>query len=514
MIQLKTLEEAQELLPELDWNDYYSNRSDQSLNYHLGTLNLDEPMDSVHNSRNYDIIKWVWENKLPPIKIVNWGKLLKDRKSHKFGGFYGLQGYATIYHSWLKDYSTAKEEDGTNPSGGFGLRDTNNEYVHFLEDNAHGNSMLYSSYYHASKAHWIIDSIQKEGLWAPITGIALKDGEQYSMSIHPGSVRSLIFEEMDDDSFELIVSDPHDVIDENPVSLDEFCYYWKDLLVNREHTQLNISFMWIAGVLESHNEFANVSSFRPEIYEFSKKVRDLSKRKPLNIYIGVDKTHNGVEEITKKSIEKCVEKSFSNGEYLENFRFEPEIKYLDVDKIDEYTRPYANQSTWFTYSRFLIPYLENYEGFSMFLDDDIFFTRNPLTMFYFLNPDNAVSCIQYPHYEHDNTKFDGEVNIDYPCKLWSSLMFFNNGHEDCKKLTPEAVNTWTGKQLHQFEWTDMISKIPERFIFTEGYDNIEEKWDYSGIHYTRGGPWIDSMDTTHIGKLDEFQTIKNTINMV
>ena len=101
------------------------------------------------------------------------------------------------------------------------------------------------------------------------------------MSIHPGSVRSLIFEEMDDDSFELIVSDPHDVIDEEPVSLDEFCYYWKDLLINREHTQLNISFMWIAGVLESHNEFANVSSFRPEIFEFNKKVRDLSKRKPL-----------------------------------------------------------------------------------------------------------------------------------------------------------------------------------------------------------------------------------------
>jgi hypothetical protein len=150
----------------------------------------------------------------------------------------------------------------------------------------------------------------------------------------------------------------------------------------------------------------------------------------------------------------------------------------------------------------------------MFLDDDIFFTRNPLTMFYFLNPDDAVACIQYPHYEHDDTKFDGEVNIDYPCKLWSSLMFFNNGHEDCKKLTPEAVNTWTGKQLHQFEWTDKLSKIPERFIFTEGYDNIEEKWDYSGIHYTRGGPWIDTMDTSHISKLDEYTAIKNAINMV
>jgi len=511
MIDLKTLEQAQEQLPEIDWEtwDYYKERLKQDLHFHFGSLDLSKPID--FDRRNYDMVKWVWENRLPPIKILNWGKLLKDRKSHKFGGFHGLQGYATIYHSWLKDYSTADEPEEKKVKGisGFGLKDTNDEHV---DMGLHES--VYSSYYHASKAHWIIDSIRKEGLWQPINGLVIKNGDHYSMDIHPGSVRSLIFEEMDDDSFELIVSDPHNMIDAPTVSLDEFCSYWKDRLVNRGHTQLNISFTWIAGVMESNNDFMDVSSFRPKVVEFNTKVRNLSKRKPLNIYIGVDKTHNNVEGITKKSIENSIFKSYSHGGGTEIFRFEPEIKYLDVDKIAEYTRPYANQSTWFTYSRFLIPYLENYEGFSMFLDDDIFFTRNPLTMFYFLNPDDAVACIQYPHYEHDDTKFDGEVNIDYPCKLWSSLMFFNNGHEDCKKLTPEAVNTWTGKQLHQFEWTDKLSKIPERFIFTEGYDNIEEKWDYSGIHYTRGGPWIDTMDTSHISKLDEYTAIKNAINMV
>ena len=73
----------------------------------------------------------------------------------------------------------------------------------------------------------------------------------------------------------------------------------------------------------------------------------------------------------------------------------PEVKLLDVSKIPEYTREYANQSTEFTYSRFLIPYLENYEGFSIFVDDDYFFARSPLPFFHFLNPDDAVACVEY-----------------------------------------------------------------------------------------------------------------------
>tara|TARA_R110000822_G_scaffold289796_1_gene411146 strand:- start:212 stop:496 length:285 start_codon:yes stop_codon:yes gene_type:complete len=88
-------------------------------------------------------------------------------------------------------------------------------------------------------------------------------------------------------------------------------------------------------------------------------------------------------------------------------------------------------------------------------------------------------------------------------------MVFNNGHEDCKKLTPEVVNSWTGKQLHQFEWTDKISPIPQKYIFVEGYDDPEEKWDYSGIHYTRGGPWIKGMDTKDINNLDDYYNWKN-----
>ena len=70
------------------------------------------------------------------------------------------------------------------------------------------------------------------------------------------------------------------------------------------------------------------------------------------------------------------------------------------------------------------------------------------------------------------------------------------------------MNTWTGKQLHQFEWTDKISPIPEKYIFTEGYDDPDEKWDYTGIHYTRGGPWIKDMDYSNINNLDDWLKAK------
>ena len=54
-------------------------------------------------------------------------------------------------------------------------------------------------------------------------------------------------------------------------------------------------------------------------------------------------------------------------------------------------------------------------------------------------------------------------------------MIFNNAHEDCKKLTPEVVNTESGKYLHQFEWTDKVSMILERWFITEGTDTLKTK---------------------------------------
>ena len=101
----------------------------------------------------------------------------------------------------------------------------------------------------------------------------------------------------------------------------------------------------------------------------------------------------------------------------------------------------------------------------------------------------------------------GEKNVSYPMKLWSSMMIFNNGHEDCRKLTPEVVNNESGMFLHQFKWTDKISKIPHDKICTEGYDDSFNETHHA-IHYTRGGPWIKDMDYSHINMLDLYEKHK------
>jgi len=524
-IKIETVDDVNKIVP-VDFTDVENAFSirHNTPQYYLGSLNVNRCIKDINPC--YQVLKKIFEEgKVPPLKLFTYGDVMQDRRDDEMVTMHGLKHHSLTYHTFLphgytcsptpemfplgmntKMSSIEEDLEGKRSiiSGALNVDETDIENINMKE-------MWDSSYYHAAKGHWLTQSIIEEGLWAPIQGVILKDtswgDEKYKFYVHPGSVRSGVIEEMQDPSMMCHFFDPHNKIPEvEPATVDEMLDYWKDLLAKRGITQDNLSFIITGGVIEISSEFANVGDFRPKVYEFNKRVHKLAKGKPLNIYIGYDSTHNKIEEITKFSIERSIKKSFSHNQIQNHFI--PEIKYLDISKIPEYNREYKNQSTAFTYSRFLIPYLENYEGFSMFIDDDIIFEENLLPMFYYLNPDDAVACIQYPQYKHDSVKFDGEINIDYPCKLWSSLMIFNNGHEDCKKLTPEVVNTWTGAQLHQFEWTDKLSKIPEHYIFTEGYDNPETKWGCSGYHYTRGGPWIDNMDTSNIKRLSHYEKIK------
>lgn len=487
--------------------------------YHLGSIC---PSRYSETNKTYQVLKYLFENDiLPPLKIFKWGDVIQDRKDNKLATFNGLNNHALWYHAFMHKGWTSESRDSYRP-GNMGFTvvdDEQNGTIHDAagidKDDPYYNDQgwltaFHSGYYHAAKAHWLVHSIQEEGLWAPVQGLTMGfNDDRYQIFAHPGSVRSCTIEEMQDPELMWHVWDCMEAIPTEAKNVDEFLEFWADVLKKQNVKQDEISFTIQAGTIEVHTDLANIT-FRKQVYDFDKKVTQLAKKKPLNIYIGYDSTQNGVEEICKYSIEKSIERTWMKNSYEGTYNsFMPEIKMLDISKIPEYTRPYANQNTEFTYSRFLIPYLENYEGFSIFVDDDFVFNKSILPMFYYLHPDSAVACIQYPQYKHDATKFNGAINIDYPCKLWSSLMIFNNGHEDCKKLTPEVVNTWTGAQLHQFTWTDKLSKIPEKYIFTEGYDDPETKWDVSGYHYTRGGPWIKDMDCSKITRLEMYNKYKS-----
>ena len=500
-VKSNSFEHTKELFAETNRLD------DHAWHCNLGSIEVDK---DYKETETYKSVKWVMQNHTGKLKKVTWGDAVKLVKEKKIHGWNKLQSLAYAYHYFLPYGYTQKPETPKPGESGMDFMNLNDEYVDITTLLSEGavKSMAESVYYHGAKAHWLVDSIRKEGLWNPIQGIVKQSNTgTYNLAIHPGSVRSVVFECMNDESLEMWIWDKYDLIPVDEVSIDDIIEWVKDNL--KEGQYRNMSFGYTHGYIEFNTDMSNLK-FRDSVYEYNKKVCELAKGKRLNIYIGYDSRHRSIAELNKKCLEANIIHGAGSGpSYNEMEKWVPEIKFLDISKIPEYTRDYANQSTEFTYSRFLIPHLENYEGFSIFLDDDILFTESILPMFYFLDIDDAVACIKYDFDKYAETKFTGEKNVSYPKKLWSSLMIFNNAHEDCKKLTPEVVNTESGKYLHQFEWTDKISEIPDWYVFTEGHDTEETNWRPSAYHYTRGGPWIEGMDTSQIEQLNIYERLLN-----
>lgn len=119
--------------------------------------------------------------------------------------------------------------------------------------------------------------------------------------------------------------------------------------------------------------------------------------------------------------------------------------------------------TQFTYSRFLVPYLCNYEGTALFLDADMLVLGDIAELFE-LADGSAVQVVKNPQ------RFE-----------WPSLMLFNN--EKCQKLTPEYVQN-DGK-LFSLNWATEIGDLPPEWNHCVGYDPPKAT---KILHYTKGIP--------------------------
>jgi hypothetical protein len=156
----------------------------------------------------------------------------------------------------------------------------------------------------------------------------------------------------------------------------------------------------------------------------------------------------------------------------------------------ELTRPrHFLQSTDFSFSRFLAPFLCGYRGFSIFMDCDMLMLDDVSALWAMRNSQYAVQVVKHDHRPREVTKFLGEKQTAYEKKNWSSVMIFNN--ERCTALTPSYVNEATGLELHQFKWLEseeLIGGIPSRWNHLVGYDAPSQ--DVSLVHYTLGGPYF------------------------
>ena len=73
-------------------------------------------------------------------------------------------------------------------------------------------------------------------------------------------------------------------------------------------------------------------------------------------------------------------------------------------KLDElvakklYTRPIDPlASTQFTYTRFLVPLLNNYDGWAVFCDCDFIFLNDVSNLFSNLDSSKAIYCVQHDY---------------------------------------------------------------------------------------------------------------------
>lgn len=148
------------------------------------------------------------------------------------------------------------------------------------------------------------------------------------------------------------------------------------------------------------------------------------------------------------------------------------------------------QSTDFSFSRFLVPCLSGFSGWSVFMDCDMLVLEDIVELWALRDERYAVQVVKHNHVPEEEIKFLDAAQTRYEKKNWSSVMLFNNAK--CKALTPDYVNTASGLELHQFKWLDdeaLIGEIPHRWNHLVGYDSPSR--DVSLVHYTIGGPYFE-----------------------
>ena len=156
-----------------------------------------------------------------------------------------------------------------------------------------------------------------------------------------------------------------------------------------------------------------------------------------------------------------------------------------------YTRARGpTESTEFSMTRFLVPALSGYQGWSIFMDCDMLCRADIAGLADEMErqPDKAVLVCKHDYTPRTERKFLGHVQTKYTRKNWSSLMLFNNAR--CRSLTADYVNTASGLELHRFAWMEEAS-IGELSL---DWNWLVGEYEYNPnariVHFTIGGPYF------------------------
>lgn len=219
------------------------------------------------------------------------------------------------------------------------------------------------------------------------------------------------------------------------------------------------------------------------------------------IYIGWDNREQDAYAVCEYSIKKHTSKSV---------RIKP-LKQDELRHQGVYTRsPNEPASTEFAFTRFYIPFLEDFKGWSLFCDCDMLFTEDVRKLFALADDKYAVMVVKHDYTPKTSIKMDGQKQVNYPRKNWSSVILWNCEHPSNQRLIPSLLNSLSAAHLHRFNWLDdkEIGEIPLEWNFLIGEYEPEDfgfeldKFPYpANLHYTLGCPFMEGYENCDYAKL-------------
>jgi hypothetical protein len=213
-----------------------------------------------------------------------------------------------------------------------------------------------------------------------------------------------------------------------------------------------------------------------------------------NIYVGWDSREVIAYDVCEFSLKKHASKPI---------QIHP-LKLTDLRNKGIYSRsPDPRASTEFSLTRFLVPALQNYQGWALFCDCDFLWLDDVVKLFEQADDRYACMVVQHDYAPENCKKMDNQEQFLYPRKNWSSLILWNCGHAANTWITPMFINNASPQTLHRFLWLDQneIGSLDVSWNWLVNWYKEPDNGKPKAIHYTEGGPYFKNYFETEYHKI-------------
>ncbi len=162
----------------------------------------------------------------------------------------------------------------------------------------------------------------------------------------------------------------------------------------------------------------------------------------------------------------------------------------------DYAETHTDGSNHFIYTRFLVPYLMEYQGWAIFIDGDMIVRGDIAELWDLKQYTRDAMVVKHDYKTRMKEKYLGSPNEDYPRKNWSSVILWNCNAIRNRQLDPEFVQKSTGAFLHRFSWIDdsRLGELPSEWNWLP--DEYGPNPNAKLLHYTLGTPCFDEFKHT------------------